>query len=83
MGMKIVKTINDRTGKRRVEIYQRADGSFGFEEWQFGIEEQSWFPFGRYSYAVIDTLENAEREARSRVSWLADEFNDPDVSLQL
>jgi hypothetical protein len=73
MGVKIVKTINDRDRKRRVEIYKRSDGSFGFAEWQFGTEEQSWYPVGRYSHAIIDTLENAEKEARSRVRWLADE----------
>jgi hypothetical protein len=75
MGAKIVKTIMDGTGQRRVEIYQRTDGSFGFEEWRFGTEdeEQCWFPVGRYSCAIIDTLENAEKEARSRVYWLADE----------
>jgi len=40
----------------------RADGFFGFEEWRFGTEEQCWFPVGRYSCAIIDTLENAEIE---------------------
>jgi len=74
---KIVKTIHDRSGSRRVEIYKRPDGTFGFEEWRFGIEEQCWRPFGFYSYAVIDTVETAEREARSRVGWLANESNEP------
>ena len=73
MDTKIVKTINDRSGKRRVHVYQRSDGSFGFEEWKFAQEEQCWYPVGRYSHAVIDTLENAEREATSRVHWLANE----------
>jgi hypothetical protein len=72
MKEQILKTINDRSGTRQVKIYQRADGTFGFEEWRFSVEEQRWYPLGRYSPAVIDTLENAEREARSRVAWLAD-----------
>jgi hypothetical protein len=71
-----LKTIDDRTGTRRVQIYQRANGSFGFEEWRFGIEEQCWFPTGRYSYAMIDTFENAEKEARSRVAWLAEQVDE-------
>jgi len=71
MNEKILKTIDDRSGTRRVQIYQRANGSFGFEEWRFGIEEQCWYPVSRYSSAVIDTFENAEREARSKVAWLA------------
>ena len=73
MTAKTLKTITDRSGKRRVDIYQRTDGSFGFEDWEFGSKEGSWYPVGRYSHAAIDTLENAEKEARSRIQWLADE----------
>lgn len=70
MSDEVVKTINDPRGGRRVEIYRRANGTFGFEEWKYGVDEKAWFPVGRYSYAIIDTLERAEQEARSRVDWL-------------
>jgi len=43
----------------RLPIYQRTDVTFGFEQWRFDTEEQCWRPFGRYSCAVIDTLEKA------------------------
>ena len=66
----VVMTIDDPRGGRRVEIYRRSDGRFGFEEWAYGADERAWYPVGRFSYAVIDTLERAEQEAGSRVSWL-------------
>ena len=66
-----VKTIGHPDGRRRVDIYQRPNGTFGFEELEYGVEEQAWYPVGRYSYAVIDTQERAESEARSRVAWLS------------
>jgi len=43
----------------RLPIYQRTDGTFGFEQWRFVTEEQCWRPFGRYASAVTDTLEKA------------------------
>ena len=66
----VLKTLSDPQGGRPVEIYQRANGTFGFEEWTYGVNEKAWYPSGRYSYAVIDTLEKAEQEARSRIAWL-------------
>jgi hypothetical protein len=60
-------------GARKVEIFRRADGTFGFEELKFGEEERIWFPVGRYTTAIIDSLDNAIMEARGRVSWLRDE----------
>ena len=68
---RVVKTIHNPQGNRRVEIFQRNDGSFGFEEWTYAVDEGTWVPFGRYSIAVIDTLERAEQEARGRIAWLA------------
>jgi plasmid stabilization system protein ParE len=58
---------------RSVDIFQRLDGTFGFEELHFGRAEQAWYPVGKYSYAVVDTLEKAKQEAKNRVSWLAAE----------
>ena len=66
----MLKTLNEPGGNRRVEIYQRATGTFGFQEWTYEREEDEWLPSGRYSYAVMDTLEKAEQEARSRIPWL-------------
>jgi len=55
---------------RKVEIFQREDKTFGFEELELGSEENCWYPVGEYSLAIIDSLDNAIREAEGRVSWL-------------
>jgi hypothetical protein len=70
---KVERTFWNKDGTRKVEIYRRPDGTFGFEELKYGQEEQSWFPVGMYSFAVVDSLEHAIKEAESRVSWLINE----------
>ena len=69
-----VRTITDAPGLRRVVIYRREAGSFGFEEQRFSTapEERCWLPVGRHSEAICLTEEIAIREARGRVSWLSD-----------
>lgn len=66
----IKKTFVKSDGMRKVEIFQRENKTFGFRELEFGLEENSWYPVGRYSLAVIDSLDNAIREAEGRVPWL-------------
>ena len=69
----VKRTFVKSDGARKVEVFQRADGTFGFEELMFGEEEGAWFPAGRYSAAFIGSLDDAIMEARGRVSWLGDE----------
>ena len=66
------KTFLSSDKTRKVEVFQRADNTFGFEEFTFGQEEQAWFPVGSYSIAVIVSLERAIKEAMERVAWLSD-----------
>jgi hypothetical protein len=70
--MTTVQTITGETEKRRVIVFRRDDGSFGFDEERFSDEplEMAWIPFGRYSVCRCDTVERALVEARSRVAWL-------------
>jgi hypothetical protein len=64
---KIIQTIYDDSRKRRVIIFHRNDGSFGFEEEFFSDEplELAWLPSGR------DLV-----EACGRVEWLAERAPD-------
>ena len=71
----IKNTFVKSDGTRRVDIFQREDKTFGFEELEFGTEENYWYPVGNHSFAIIDSFKNAIREARSRVLWLADSDN--------
>jgi len=69
-----IQTITDKTLTRRVVVFRRDDGSFGFEEEWFSDEplEKMWIPFGKYSVCRCDSEERALAEARGRVSWMAD-----------
>ena len=66
----IKETFMKSDGTRKVEIFQRENKTFGFEELEFGPDENSWYPVGEYSLAIIDSLDNAIREAEGRVRWL-------------
>jgi hypothetical protein len=72
--MKTVQTIYDDAKKRRVVIFMRDDGSFGFEEQWFSDDpqEMAWCPFGRppRPNCHCDTEERAVFEARGRIDWL-------------
>lgn len=61
---------------KRVDIIQRDDSAFTFEEWYFSDDplEMAWFPIseGR-SMALCDSFDTALREAYGRIKWLADE----------
>jgi hypothetical protein len=70
--MGVVHTICNADKARRVDIFQREDGTFGFEELHYATDEQAWCPFGRYSESFTETLEAAICEASSRVQWVAD-----------
>jgi hypothetical protein len=48
MTRRVVQTIWHANRKRRVEVFQRENGQFGFKEFTYGIEEQSWFPWSPF-----------------------------------
>ncbi len=58
-------------GARKVEIFQRENETFGFRKLKFGSDENSWYPVGKYSFAIIDSVDNAVGEAKGRIRWLA------------
>ena len=78
--MTILQTIEFNDQKRRVVVFRRDDGSFGFEEQRFLLNplEKAWLPLGEHSDARFDTAERALIEARKRVPWLAEvRLDDP------
>lgn len=76
--MKIIKELFSCDGTRKVEIYQREDGSFGFGSMYFSDDprEMSWCPLGGFSACYAENASIAEREARGRVDWLREEKDD-------
>ena len=67
------KTFTTIDGLRKAAIFERPDGTFGFEELAFGGDEDVWFPVGKYSTAIVDSLEHAISEAKDRIPWLSNE----------
>ena len=65
------KTFTKLDGSRKAEIFERADGTFGFEELAYADDEAAWLPFGKYSVAIIDSLDHATSEAMGRIAWLS------------
>lgn len=69
--MKVVESIFSADRTRRVDVYEREDGTFGFEELRFGEEERAWHPCGRHAASFTASAAEALGEARGRVRWLS------------
>jgi hypothetical protein len=74
--MTVIETVVSERGDRKVEIYRRDNGTFGFDEYIWDEEDRAWCQLGGgiHSYAVIDTLERSIAEAKARVSWPVPEY---------
>jgi hypothetical protein len=71
MSNRVVISIENQTGDHCVDIFVRADGTFGFEEYRRDHEDASeWFPLNYYSQLVFDTEEDALAQAKSRMAWM-------------
>ena len=68
---KVLTSLENSAGDHCVDIFVRADGTFGFEEYRRDPEDVSgWFPLHRYSHQVFSTAEEALAHAKSRVAWM-------------
>ena len=67
----VLRSINAEGGDRCVDIFQRPDGSIGFEEYRRDVEDGcGWFPVGSHS-SLTYASEMAAFEAACRaVPWL-------------
>ena len=70
---KVLRSINIPDGGRCVDIFQRPDGTYGFEEFRRDAEDLSgWFPIGGHGDRSFTTAEDAFEEAQAAVVWLKD-----------
>lgn len=68
---KVMQSINEPGGPLCVDVFQRPDGSFGFEEFRRDPEEGSgWFRVGWFGDRVFDTQQAALTQARHDIEWL-------------
>lgn len=67
----VLASINNADGSRCVDIFRRADGTFGFEEYRRDPEDQGrWSHAGNFGTRVYATRAAAEAAAAAIVAWL-------------
>lgn len=67
---KVLASLENSYGDYCVDIFMRADGSFGFEEYRRDPEDAEWRSLHRYSGQVFSSQENAVAQAKAQVPWL-------------
>ena len=77
-GTTVVASFNQPGAFICVDVFQRLDGSFGFEEYRRDpADGHGWFPIGRYSGQSYASHEAALAGAKQTVAWLGDAAGRP------
>lgn len=67
----VLRSIELPGGARCVDLFQRPDGSFGFEEYRRDPEDgRGWFPVANYAGLRFQAAEEALAAARASLPWL-------------
>ncbi|MDH7797372.1 MULTISPECIES: hypothetical protein [unclassified Beijerinckia] len=67
----VFESLENEVHDRCVDLFQRPDGSFGFEEFRRDAEDAgAWTPVGFYAGLVFPSKEAALAEATKAVAWL-------------
>lgn len=70
----VITSRNSADGLLCVDVFQRQDGSFGFEEFRRDPEDASgWYAVGGFKPLRFETADDADRDAASRVFWYKNE----------
>lgn len=68
---RVLRSINDESAARCVDVFLRPDGSCGFEEYRRDVEDgRGWFAIGGYADRSFDDETAAMQAAISVVPWL-------------
>jgi len=68
----VIHSLETQDHSKCVDIFQRSDSTFGFEEFRRDIEDTSgWFPTGRYSNTIFSSAEAALEKAKDLVPWIS------------
>jgi hypothetical protein len=68
---RVLKSLENQAADRCVDIFERADGTFGFEECRRDHEDAGqWFPLDKYSRLIFDSQAGALAGAKASVPWL-------------
>ena len=67
----VVLSINNSDESRCVDIFQREDGSFGFEEYRRDPEtNEGWYKVGFFGNSIFSSEEEAQKNACKFIIWL-------------
>ena len=68
---KVIRSINQVGEGLCVDLFQRPEGSFGFEEYRRDPEDpRGWYPVGYHSAEQFSSADEALQAARLKVAWL-------------
>ena len=68
---KVIRSVNLDGDSVCVDVFQRPDGSFGFDEFRRDPEDmRGWYSIGHHGATRFDTFEAARTAALAAVSWL-------------
>jgi len=67
----VIHSINHDGDTICVDVFQRPDGSFGFEEFRRDPEDgRGWFAIGHHGHEAFASVDAALEAAASRIAWL-------------
>ncbi len=70
---KVLRSINGQGATICVDIFQRPDGSYGFDEFRRDPEDpRGWYSIGHFGDQVFGTEDAAVAAALEAVGWLRD-----------
>jgi len=68
---KVVRSFENPSGDRCVDLFERCDGRFGFEECRRDVEDpRGWFPIATFGDRAFETVDAALEAAKRAVPWL-------------
>ncbi len=71
----VCDSIEEASGNRCVDIFERLDNTFGFQEFRRDSEDLGgWFPIGTFSSYIFETRIEAIQAACENVSWFKSEI---------
>jgi hypothetical protein len=69
--IKVLDSVEDSHGEHCVDVFQRPDGSYGFEEYRRDAEDNGrWQCLNRYAGQVFGSQADAMARARAVVPWM-------------
>lgn len=70
---KVIRSINLPGDTVCVDLFQRPDGTFGFDEFRRDPEDnRGWYSIGHHDAETFESADTALTAAKIRISWLED-----------